>query len=386
MDAFLESLMKVLPKRGPDGSVRQHKIGHRIRLRFFQDRFVTSESPSIDVEVDGESVRIGGPDRNAALNTKELIGNVHGIGSADRAKRIADTLKTALSVRSAVRKTGIDLGDDVATGQFSNYVKEFIKERTGITIRDNIHGFDIFEDDGAVVHVNFNMNASVSMRAEDLPPTVDGSFTWAEKISRDLAEACRLLNAADHSGAPVVKLSLSMAALESLAPDLPWSEEAKEHITSLMDVSQASGDLPAEVRAQLTDQLKSMRDFGGSGGRRVRALLEERGLLRLKSQLSKASKIRNTLLHGKYVSKTKQQAAAEAARDIAQAVLDGILRSLDLDPEAMRQSNTAVVPAPIPAVGPSQPQPKGLAKLWRLLGQILGQIVRRIKKALRLKG
>jgi hypothetical protein len=265
-----------------------------------------------------------------------LIINARGFATEEAASTFAENLRAALVVRSAARRTGIDLGEDRPTAWLANDIKAAIKRQTGISIRDDVHGGDVFFEDGKTVYHSSTVTVSVSIPAEDFVPDINGSFNWVGHIEPVLLDAARLLNVADLQAPPIVKLSLSAAAIEALTPAVPWSAEAKALLDDTIGRIENEQVLAPEEQERLIGSLQSIRDFGLSGGRRVRAHLENIGQQGLSAELAPATKTRGKLLHGKYVGREELQTAAEAARNVAQKIFEIALTEAGVSPEALR--------------------------------------------------
>ncbi|MEA3065667.1 MAG: hypothetical protein QOJ27_2119, partial [Sphingomonadales bacterium] len=70
--------------------------------------------------------------------------NARGLPSEEAARKMGERLRRALIVRSAVRRTGLNLGEDRPTSQLADSIKNELKEVHGVSIRDNVLGLDVF--------------------------------------------------------------------------------------------------------------------------------------------------------------------------------------------------------------------------------------------------
>lgn len=333
LEAMVEAARSVLESR----KAAPFKNGFRVRLRFLMDRFAKSERSFVDLEIGGLEVRISGVDFQKPIDSKELTICVHGIEKFEEAERLGWILRDAVSVYSAVRRNGIDLGDNISRSMMFNGFREGVEELSGAKIRPNIHGLDVFEEDGTVIHFQFGAEMTVSSPAEKLVPSIDGSFDWVSNLPAPILMAARLLNSADFSHVPIAKLSLSMAALEALSPEKPHSDKTRDQLTKLSELVELNHEITNDdEKRSVIAQIRNIRDFGLGSATRIRLMLREKGLGAHSTEISQIARVRGKLLHGNYVELTKQEDAAERLRQIAQFVLDRFLSENGVDVELMR--------------------------------------------------
>ena len=314
--------------------------GWRARLRVQQVPYghVKSEENTASIEVDGQTLVISGPNAEGPLNSQEVILNARGFQTEEEATNFGAMLRSALSVRSAVRRTGIDLGDDRAPSGLFRAAREALEKGVGAKIRDSVHGLDVFEDHDPTIFFGLNPGITVSMTPETFVPSVAGTVGWVNAVCEAAIEAAQLLNLADQGGPPIVRLSLSMAALERLAPPIAWSRAAATRLSECARAASDTNDLDQEERDRLAESIKGLRDFGASGGRRVRELLKRRGLDDLNKKHREAAGIRGKVLHGTPVPRAEVDQAVTAVRDIVAQILEGELRDCGVDPLLLKEA------------------------------------------------
>jgi hypothetical protein len=71
-------------------------------------------------------------------------------------------LKQALSILMAERGIGVNVGKDRATSSTNNEIKEMMKEKHGVQLRDDIHGLDVYREDPPVRRIDLFMRGTVS--------------------------------------------------------------------------------------------------------------------------------------------------------------------------------------------------------------------------------
>lgn len=303
---------------------------YRVRFRFHTSLYITDETDSPVLTLGRNKVSVRGIQEGDKLDTQRLVLSVGGMAAEDEARSYGERLKNAVIVASALRRFGVDTGEDRATTTYAQHMKDHVKAKTGVTIRDNVHGLDVYYADGKTSHPIVSAQGKVSLPAAKFFDPVVAAFEWVEQLPPHLIEAARLLNAADYAGAPVVMLALSAAAVEVMAPDTKWSAIAKAFIGGMKSAVAAEAALSETERDNITQTLGQL-DIGPSTGVRVRELLKQLGMMERWQEFSKMYQVRGKLLHGTYVPRDEIQAAAGRARELARAVLIASIAQLGVD-------------------------------------------------------
>jgi hypothetical protein len=97
-----------------------------------------------------------------------LVINVRGFDSEDAARTFAHKLRAASEISSVAARLGIDAGRDLPTGGFGQTVKDHFQKTTGLLLRDNIHGIDVFLDDPKCQDCSNKFNRPGLERTESL--------------------------------------------------------------------------------------------------------------------------------------------------------------------------------------------------------------------------
>ena len=132
-----------------------------------------------------------------AINQSEwLVMNAKGFKLENDARDFAKKLKAATEISSVATRLGINSGIDVRTLAFGQFIKDRNREH-GITIRDDIHGVDVFPDDPKV-RIPYADQPTVSLPAEPNPFLSDLTtlFDAAENLSQNTKDIILLLSLA----------------------------------------------------------------------------------------------------------------------------------------------------------------------------------------------
>ncbi|MEM7227017.1 MAG: hypothetical protein AAF495_28880 [Pseudomonadota bacterium] len=301
-------------------------VKFRVRLRIHTGNFLTDNNKEPTFEVGGRRILVTSHDKGDNLNSTKILLNARQFPDKASAVSFGEKLKIAVSLASALRRFGVDTGEDRATSMIGKTVKDEIKEKFGVTLRNDVHGLDVFEDDDHVRFHSMSASATVSTPASVYFKQVDFAYEWAENLPAHLVEAAKLLNNADLADAPNLKLALACSSIETMAPDASWSRSTNSLLDHLILTARSDERTPDEERRHIIHSIQSMKDFGPSVGVRVRKLLDQLGLADQRGKLSKIYRVRSKWLHGKYISKQEQQDASERARSLA---LDLLFASLE---------------------------------------------------------
>lgn len=323
--------MNALKSRMLGDNVADIIPGYRVRLRFQSANTITDKNAAYVFDLCGQSIKLQDPTEKDIVSTKNVVLNAYGFQSEEQARKFGGDLKISLSVTSAIKRMGVDVGDDKASGGFFKNVKDKIKETHGITLRDNVHGLDISFDDGSVRYSDFSVTASVSTPAELLAKHIQVVFIEVSKLTTGQIEAARILNIADYAMLPSLRLALSFAAIEAIMSKIPWTVTGQKLFDELITIVQKKLDLDEMEKEKIINSIKSSKDFGQSSNSCVRALLDDLSLSELWSDMAKVYGVRSKLFHGKYVAQKELQDAAQKARDFAHVIFIESLKKCGIE-------------------------------------------------------
>src|SRR5439155_135328 len=134
----------------------------RMRLRFRVVKSFHSTNLMETVLVDGRDVILKSTTLDEPLNqAKWVILSANEFNSEDEARLFGTRLRRAIQVASLVSRNGVDCGNDVATSGWGRAVQQAMYEQTGKELRSNVHGIDVFKNDGSALFINFQAKVEV---------------------------------------------------------------------------------------------------------------------------------------------------------------------------------------------------------------------------------
>lgn len=200
----------------------------RVRFRFRLQKKLNIESVDYKFNVGAYEIVLSPQLSDVKICDSEwLVMNARGFESEGQAKTFAEKLKTACEVSSIATRLGVDSGVDRPTAAVGELVKKQTLGETGIKIRDNVHGVDVFPDDPNTRI--FHMNATGTVRASPDPFLSDLSnlYNLVESLSQQTKDIVLLLNYALMRPEPVAQIVFSFSAVEMLGQSEEWNTAQK---------------------------------------------------------------------------------------------------------------------------------------------------------------
>ena len=145
-----------------------------------------------------------------------LVMNTKSFDSEEEARTFARKLKAACEVSSVGARLGIDSGVDLPTSGFGKIVKDRVREQSGILLRDNVHGVDVFPDDPNVRFVHFSATGTVRAGPDPFLSDINSYFGAVENASQRTSDIILLLNYALMRPDPVGGIFFAFSAVEML--------------------------------------------------------------------------------------------------------------------------------------------------------------------------
>jgi hypothetical protein len=162
-----------------------------------------------------------------------LVMNTRSFGSEEQAKTFARKLKTACEVSSVGARLGIDSGVDLPTSGFGKIVKDHVREQSGILLRDNVHGIDVFPDNPNVRIGYFSATGTVLAAPDPFLADINRYFGVVENASQRTIDIVLLLNYALMRPEPVAQIVFAFSAVEMLGQNEEWSAAQKQLLNQL---------------------------------------------------------------------------------------------------------------------------------------------------------
>jgi hypothetical protein len=246
----------------------------------------------------GREVVLSAMNPDCTISDSEwLIMNARGFDSQEAAMQFGRDLRAAIELSSISTRLGIDCGRDLATSMLSQLAKDHVVNETGVILRNNIHGLDVFEDDPCIRI--FSMSGTATVLASHNPFL---SFTAelherATVISEEARDVVLLLNYALMCTEPVAQIVFVYSAVEMLGQCEQWSPEQRALLAELARAAECSDLLNARERAEVSHAItKSMHKLTLRQG--VLRLLDKLDLAHMKKDWDSHYAERSTLVHG----------------------------------------------------------------------------------------
>ncbi|MGH9942382.1 MAG: hypothetical protein ACRD9R_08495, partial [Pyrinomonadaceae bacterium] len=99
-----------------------------------------------------------------------------GFPTEESAFECGTRLKKAISILMAKRRLGINVGKDKATSATNTAMKDMMKEKHGVQLRDDIHGLDVYSDDPPVTRFSLSGTVTVSYEIKDFQISLANLF------------------------------------------------------------------------------------------------------------------------------------------------------------------------------------------------------------------
>jgi hypothetical protein len=271
---------------------------YRARFRFRLLKKLNLEAHEHRINVSGRDVTLSPAAPDIAIRDSEwLVMNVRGFDSAEDAKAFATNLKAACEASSIATRLGIDSGVDLPTAGLGQQVRERVREQSGLLIRDNVHGIDVFPDDSNVRILNFSASGSILAAPDPFLADLNSLHHTAANTSRKTKDVILLLNYALMRPEPVAQIVFAISAVEMLGQQEDWSDDQRRLLSELASAAEraeiGTPDERAEVAAAIGTSVHKLSLRQG-----VLRLLASLGLTHLKREWDDLYTQRSTLIHG----------------------------------------------------------------------------------------
>jgi hypothetical protein len=271
---------------------------YRARFRFRLQKKLNIEAKEYRFNIGACQVVLSPPLPDINICDSEwLTMNTREFGSEEAARKFVTTLKTACEVSSVASRLGIDSGIDLPTSGFGELVKRHVQEQSGIILRDNIHGVDVFQDDPNIRISNISATGTVRAKPDpflaDLGHLCDVVVTGSQQ-TKDIV---LLLNYALMRPEPVAQIVFAFSAVEMLGQTEDWSADQKQLLNELAVAAKESQIGSALDRVEVATAIqKGVYKLSLRQG--VLRLLTSLELEHLKPIWDELYGKRSTLIHG----------------------------------------------------------------------------------------
>jgi len=274
-----------------------HSKTFRARFRFRLQKKLSIKAKEYRIQVSTHEVVISPqlPDLDI-MDSEWLVMNVRDFKSEQEAKKFAAKLKTACEVSSVAARLGIDSGLDLPTSGFGKFVKDQVREHSGILLRDNVHGVDIFPDNPNVRIGIISGTATVRAAPDPFLADLNHLHEVVENASQKTRDIVLLLNYALMRPEPVAQIVFAFSAVEMLGQTENWSADQKRLLGALAVSARESRIGTEQEREEIASAIQCMHKLSLRQG--VLRLLASLDLDHLKPVWDDLYGKRSTLVHG----------------------------------------------------------------------------------------
>jgi hypothetical protein len=168
-----------------------------------------------------------------------LVMNARGFESGHDAEDFARKLKASTEFSSAITRLGINAGVDKCTGGFSKVVKDNIREKHNVLIRDNVHGIDVFPDDPNTRIVEISATGTVRSAPDPFLSDIDELYGIVDNASPRARDIILLMNYALTRTDPVAMIVFAVSAVEMLGQHEKWSAPQEQLLDEMAGTAAA---------------------------------------------------------------------------------------------------------------------------------------------------
>lgn len=248
------------------------------------------------VVIDGRTVTLESQTKEQPLNqAKWVITGVNGFASEAEALAYGVKLRRAIQLASLQSRNGVDCGKDAPTSAWGNAVKREFFAQSGIHMRDDVHGIDVFKNDGKSVFMNFNADVQVHAGVAPFMQSLIQFYPWMDKITPKVDRIVIMLNNVLMNPEPVARIVLAISKIEGLGQDQEFTDGQKELLVELANVASRATTVSVEKSREIQDAILKIHKVSLRQG--VLRLFKVAGL-NLKKEWDQIYSERSTLVHG----------------------------------------------------------------------------------------
>ncbi|WP_141728400.1 hypothetical protein [Devosia insulae] len=187
-----------------------------------------------------------------------LVMRAPGFETKNDAQKFVRRLKVATMVAAVETGNGIDPGEGKPTGWIS---PAFFTEMFGDDLEsvENIHGTQVYWDDGRQKFVSVKADATVHANAEMLAAALTATFDHQLSPTARALAALEILSLSRMAREPLAEATLCVAAVELLALREDWTSEQRELLRALKKHAEEVAPDQPEVADAVGKAYKSVR-------------------------------------------------------------------------------------------------------------------------------
>jgi hypothetical protein len=238
-----------------------------------------------------------------------------GYSSEPAARAAAERWRDALFAAFARFAVGADFGDRAPGSAFTEHGLRTLEAQLGHRALNDVHGIMTFECDPKPTFVSQGLEMTIGKNPDTLRRAIDHAaaigirLTAQQRVAFDLYSASFFLPVAD------ARFLMLMMAVETLISLEPRSDQARQHVASLMAATKASHLEESEIHSIVSMLGWLKNESISQAGRRLAASLGDHrygGDLPVQFFTS-CYKLRSDLVHGNYPRPSRDEVDARAA-------------------------------------------------------------------------
>lgn len=273
-------------------------LSYRSRFRFRLEKNLNIKEKEHHINIDGYDITVSSqlPDDDIS-DSEWVVMNTRGFSHQKEAENFSEKLKLACELASVSMRLGLDSGKNLATSGFFKSVKNRLKEESGIILRNNVHGIDVFSDDPNVRIAHLKATGIVRASGDIFLKDLSTFYNEVEEASNTTKDIVLLLNYALMRPDPVAKIVFAFSAVEMLGQDESWSPDQIQLIDAVSKLVDKQNIGTKKEKEEVKDSIgKGLHKLSLRQG--VLRLLSKLNLEHLKKEWDRLYSERSTLVHG----------------------------------------------------------------------------------------
>lgn len=179
-------------------------------------------------------------DPKSTEDSKELILSGGPFVTEQAAESFGKKVKNALMLTATRLNMGFDLGKDKASGGFSRVVKDSVREKTGISLLDDIHGLCVYDDSVPVKFTSITATLTISSSASRFIEAFKESHSQRLDLNDKELLAFELYSASHFESSERARFLTLVMVIESLLQPKPKSCVALSLIEKFKEMTKDS--------------------------------------------------------------------------------------------------------------------------------------------------
>lgn len=276
----------------------------RIRFHIAPNRTFNQPTAAVDIAVPGAAtnytLHTPGQRKLIAESSKLILAGC-GFATEEDAQSAGLKAKDALAFAGAYTGTGIDLGNDQASGGCTEAGRRQILEKSGTRSLNDVHGLMVYDDSLPTSFASASGTVSLGVPLDPFIDTFQSAVTdprFPLDYRRKLA--LQLYGLSHFESSAHAQFLLLVMVVEVLAEQRPRSDEAIQHVKHLIKQTEEAGLPQSDVDSLLGSIRRLKEESISAAGRRYvdgYALAGNYGGKRAKAFFSDCYTCRSKMLH-----------------------------------------------------------------------------------------